>query len=541
MYRRDISKALFAAAAGSTAVAQPAEAQTSAAPRYARTPAEIASGVTPVNDAYSPAPYDVRRAGALVDNSNNDTNPLSNAIFVASQTVNGAAGAVVSMPTGISVLGSTVTLPNRVRIVGQNERGSCFRAKSTWNSVTSPWVFHAVDGTSSMFGSTIEDLTVDCSNIAGLGCVLSDAWQENCGLRRTLLLNFGTYAVKFQNGYGGAAYCKLSDTEIFSGTIAGSTGIDVEQMSVSGATFILDLQNVTIAGGATMLKGVNMVAESLHCRTVHLETCTHGIYLNGNGNHTLIGVTGATTVTNLVTLDPMFNGTLTMLGCFRNGGTNLINDQRLQQIAQIGTITGGSGYKNGIYNQVPLTGGSGTGATAQIVVSGGAVTQVNMGVPGTRYAVGDTLSAAPASIGGKGRGFSVPVFQVFTGIGVLGGQDSAQIRILPATQSFGLSCTRSPTELMAWGTFDGTLTGTNAPQASQNVLSVQRTEAGRYLVTLANSASGIGMLIPFATCTNPSSICAAAPAGSASFTISINSTSLVGADSNEIFFLVAGR
>ena len=54
MRRRDISKALFATAAGSTVVAQRAEAQSCTAPCYVQTAGEIAAGVTPVNYAYPP-------------------------------------------------------------------------------------------------------------------------------------------------------------------------------------------------------------------------------------------------------------------------------------------------------------------------------------------------------------------------------------------------------------------------------------------------------------------------------------------------------
>ena len=113
-----------------------------------------------------------------------------------------------------------------------------------------------------------------------------------------------------------------------------------------------------------------------------------------------------------------------------------------------GTLSGGSGYTNGTYFNVPLTGGSGTGALAtSVTVSGGAVTAVVLPASGTGssylasdvlsasttilgsgtsftftlttvstatywgsgYAYGDTLSATAASIGGTGSGFSVPV------------------------------------------------------------------------------------------------------------------------------------
>jgi hypothetical protein len=65
----------------------------------------------------------------------------------------------------------------------------------------------------------------------------------------------------------------------------------------------------------------------------------------------------------------------------------------------------GAGYTNGTYNNTPLTGGSGTGATANITVAGNVVTSVVINGHGVNYAVGNTLSA---SITG-GAGFVLTV------------------------------------------------------------------------------------------------------------------------------------
>lgn len=78
-------------------------------------------------------------------------------------------------------------------------------------------------------------------------------------------------------------------------------------------------------------------------------------------------------------------------------------------ISGIGAITGGSLYTNGNYSNVPLTGGSGSGATANITVSGQVVTAVTIKNNGNFYAVGDVLSCANTYIGGSGSGFSIPV------------------------------------------------------------------------------------------------------------------------------------
>jgi hypothetical protein len=78
-------------------------------------------------------------------------------------------------------------------------------------------------------------------------------------------------------------------------------------------------------------------------------------------------------------------------------------------VAGLGTITPGSGYTNGIYEQVPLIGGDGSNAVATITVSSNVVTTVTITNPGYFYVVGNVLTASTASLGGTGSGFSVPV------------------------------------------------------------------------------------------------------------------------------------
>jgi len=80
--------------------------------------------------------------------------------------------------------------------------------------------------------------------------------------------------------------------------------------------------------------------------------------------------------------------------------------------ATLGAITGGSAYTAGTYFDVPLTGGSGSGALATITVAGGVVTAVTITDGGAQYSVANTLSAAATNIGGTGSGFSVPVASV---------------------------------------------------------------------------------------------------------------------------------
>ncbi len=81
-------------------------------------------------------------------------------------------------------------------------------------------------------------------------------------------------------------------------------------------------------------------------------------------------------------------------------------------LSGLGTISGGSGYVNGTYQKVPLTGGSGSFALADVVVSGGVVSSVSIRDGGSFYIVGDVLSASTANLGNAGSGFSVPVTNI---------------------------------------------------------------------------------------------------------------------------------
>ena len=59
----------------------------------------------------------------------------------------------------------------------------------------------------------------------------------------------------------------------------------------------------------------------------------------------------------------------------------------------------GTGYTNGTYTYVALTGGTGSGATANITVAGGIVTSFSIAARGTGYTVGDVLRISLVTAG----------------------------------------------------------------------------------------------------------------------------------------------
>jgi hypothetical protein len=111
-----------------------------------------------------------------------------------------------------------------------------------------------------------------------------------------------------------------------------------------------------------------------------------------------------------------YNNGLEVINIDNNGIGAGVNQFTFTGLAlTLNTLVGGTLYTNGTYTNITLTGGSGTGAKATIVVSGGSVTSVTLTKPGNGYVVGDTLSATAASIGGTGSGFSIKVATINDG------------------------------------------------------------------------------------------------------------------------------
>jgi hypothetical protein len=100
------------------------------------------------------------------------------------------------------------------------------------------------------------------------------------------------------------------------------------------------------------------------------------------------------------------------------------------------TLTaGGTLYTNGTYTNQALTGGSGSGATATIVVAGGIVTSVTIFSKGKNYVVGDALSASLP----VGSGLIITVSQVVDFVSLWQheiGTDAVQNTTVLAIESF---------------------------------------------------------------------------------------------------------
>lgn len=83
-------------------------------------------------------------------------------------------------------------------------------------------------------------------------------------------------------------------------------------------------------------------------------------------------------------------------------------------ISAFGAHVAGAGYPDGTYVDVPLLGGTGSGAKATVTVANGGVTGLTITDAGSGYLDTDQLTAAGSRLGGYGQGFTIEVGTVMS-------------------------------------------------------------------------------------------------------------------------------
>ena len=168
----------------------------------------------------------------------------------------------------------------------------------------------------------------------------------------------------------------------------------------------VQLNRVTIIGSASSPPMIGL--QEGNVAPVTLACCIH--------THYALEITGAFTFTGLYSAAS--ESTTYFAPVIRNNGASL------GVIGTLGAVTGGSGYINGIYSGVALTGSAtGVGALATVTVAGGAVASVVLTNQGKQFAIGDALSAVASVLGGAGSGFGVNVASIGQFAMVLDGQN----------------------------------------------------------------------------------------------------------------------
>lgn len=277
------------------------------------------------------APFNVRDFGAVGDGVADDTTAIESAIAAAATAVGGQQGAVVYFPTGTYLISNKIDLPNRVGLQGANGRGTVIKPHSTF---ADSYMFHAANGTSSMFGSWIKDMYIDARGKNMTAVVWSQAWQETCGMDRVVIQFDGTTPTGFlyTDGFGGAAYLPLRDIEIFAdSTAAAVRGIWVQEISLVGG-FVLSVDGATIAGTSAnpVDVGISVVNDSLFAKGFHAEYCDIMCAMEGAGSLSADTWTGSSVpVLDMVAIGSGFTGKVNLRTMIPNGATGRVFENNI--------------------------------------------------------------------------------------------------------------------------------------------------------------------------------------------------------------------
>jgi hypothetical protein len=315
--------------------------------------------------------------------------------------------------------------------------GSGFDAKATIvvaaNSVTSVTLTNGGNG-------YLPGDTLSCAPSA-----IGNGVQTYGSITGGSLYTDGTYlSVPMTGGTGSGATANITVSGgAVTGVVAADRGVgyavsdvlSANPSNIGGLTGIINTYGLLVPGSLYtpgIYSNVNLTGGSGNNAVATIEVLSNGIQavdniVSGsgytNGSFPEVPLTGGSgtgakaTITvsggNVVSVVPTYGGNGYAVNDVLSCSVNSIG----RGVVTISVYLGGSGYVDGTYPNVPLTGGSGTGVRATLVFSGGTLISATLTYPGVGYAFGQALFANAADVGGSGSGLWISIDAVATSIG----------------------------------------------------------------------------------------------------------------------------
>lgn len=331
------------------------------------------------------------------DGITDDTAAIQAALNAAGAGTVPLVGGLVWLPRGTYMISARLIVPNRVALVGSGRDATTILALGSF-PVSTELVRLGDIGTSAVFGCRIENMTVDCNNIAGTTSIYSERINEQSGVFRCLAKNYVAFGIRINNPGTGtpAQQYSIDDVECYAGSSAGAGGIGLaancNPRFISRVTSINQFVKSTTA--------IQLDAVTARISDIHVENATNGVLVgsvNACGGSVFENITGHSDVTNLmVWSNATAQNPLTAMGLVPNGATNTLVDQ--------GRSNTMSGFAVDLYAV-----GIGSVGTQVILTTDNGITQVL----GTTKMFG---GLSPATIGG-----ATQASRLFMGTGVPSG------------------------------------------------------------------------------------------------------------------------
>lgn len=237
--------------------------------------------------------FDIRGYGAAVDGSTADDDAWDAAITGAENTIGTRIGGAVLAPKGESVVNSPIVLPHRVSLRGLGRGVSNIRAGSSFTfSGTDAVVVLGETGTLA-FNTFVEDVTIDCDDVADSVGVYSECAQEQSGLSRVLVEDCKKYGVHMAQGATTSTQNYfLRDLELIirNGSVGTTIGVKIE----GGAAAPRGIDGLTVNANTGIDCGLeidNVSAPAVFER-MHFEDCDPCVRIGATTDCNAIVISG---------------------------------------------------------------------------------------------------------------------------------------------------------------------------------------------------------------------------------------------------------
>ena len=324
--------------------------------------------------------------GAKGDNSTDDTTAIQAALNEAGAVagVAGTSGGLVFLPRGTYIVNSTLTIPTKVRLVGEGRNATVIKAGGsfTFNGTTDAMV--RIGGASeNAHGTWVEELSIDCNDVAGSIGVYSTRANEPSGLYRAHISRFVVYGAYFTTT--NTANFSIRDCEFYCSNSATSAtkGLWIED---SAGAMVIDRCTFNSYDGTaeagTCLHLDHTGGHSPQVSNCHFETGDIGIRQTGN-DAILISNTGHGNCGVLFVKDSTTVNT-TILGLYSGGSPVGVSDT-LTGFTSGGAIL--SAESNGIQSYIEVSSAIGNTWTVPNPVRFGSTASFSGTAIGSAYSI----------------------------------------------------------------------------------------------------------------------------------------------------------
>lgn len=264
------------------------------------------------------------------DGSTDDTTSLQAAIDYAATAGGASQGTTLIAPAGTCIISSTVTLKNRVRLLGQGSRNTTFKAAAgfSFNGTTDAMFRIGAAGTD-CFGARLEHLEIDCNNVANSIGIYSTDCQEGSGPYHVLVTNFKVKGLFFST-----SGCQNWGIRNFNTAHTSTTAIGIDINASGSRNLIEDVTCNSNNATQSSNPGIRITDSNVTTLSTHYEYHDTGVNYASGATGVCIGAYGHSTLVTVVKIDQA--GVL-VFDATQASATNLIND----------TTSGGAGTFSG--------------------------------------------------------------------------------------------------------------------------------------------------------------------------------------------------